>query len=60
MSDIKRPVEPEQISCEVCMKEIPRDQAQRAEVEDYVLHFCGIDCYAKWAKKGEHKNEAQK
>lgn len=60
MSDTKRPVEPEQVSCDVCMKEIPRDQARSAEVEDYVMHFCGIDCYAKWAKKDEPKKGPSK
>ena len=38
----------EQVPCAVCLREIPRDEAQVAEAEDYVLYFCGIDCYGKW------------
>jgi hypothetical protein len=36
------------VSCEVCLKEIPRSVAQKRESEDYVLYFCGLDCYEKW------------
>jgi hypothetical protein len=27
------------------------------EATDYILHFCGLDCYAKWRKQ-EQKREA--
>lgn len=36
------------LTCEVCMKEIPRSVAQSYEGPDYVMHFCGAECYAKW------------
>ena len=36
------------IACDVCLKEIPASGAKNEETSDYVLHFCGIDCYAKW------------
>jgi hypothetical protein len=41
------------VACEVCMKEIPESEATVAEATDYVLHFCGLDCYAKWKTGGE-------
>lgn len=39
----------EQVSCEICLKEIPASEAQNAEASDYVAHFCGLDCYDKWS-----------
>ncbi len=42
--------EPEPISCEVCMKEIPASEAQSAEAEDYVAFFCGLECFEQWEK----------
>lgn len=44
----ERPQEPPQVSCEICLKEIPASEATSAEAEDYVLHFCGIDCFKQW------------
>ena len=45
----------ETVPCEVCLKEIPRSEAKTSEVDDYVLHFCGIDCYDKWHKENTEK-----
>ena len=39
----------EQVSCEICLKEIPASEAQNAEASDYVAHFCGLECYDKWS-----------
>lgn len=36
------------IKCDVCMKEVPQSEAKSAEAQDYVMHFCGLDCYSKW------------
>lgn len=38
----------EQVSCKVCEKEVPRSAAVNFEVNDYVAHFCELECYAKW------------
>lgn len=39
------------LSCAECMKEIPADAAHSADVDDYVHHFCGLDCFNAWQKK---------
>ena len=39
---------PEQISCDVCHKEIPLSEANRFEAQDYVAHFCGLECFSTW------------
>ena len=41
-------VEVEDVSCEVCLKNIPISRAKIEKVSDSVVHFCGINCYEKW------------
>lgn len=48
MPQDKKPVVPEQVECEVCLKEIPVSEAKSEEAADYVHHFCGLTCYEKW------------
>ena len=44
--------EPEHVlSCEACCAEIPGDEAITEEATEYVMHFCGIDCYDAWHKR---------
>ena len=43
------------ISCEVCLKEVPKSEAKSAEVNDYVAYFCGLDCYDKWQHQDKSK-----
>lgn len=40
------------LSCEVCLKEIPGDAVLTEYVQDYVHHFCGLDCLESWQKRG--------
>ena len=42
------PSDPDRVACKVCFKEIPLSEAVNEEATDYVLHFCGLDCYVKW------------
>ena len=39
----------ELVPCAVCQKEIPKSVALSAEDQDYVMHFCGLDCYEEWS-----------
>ncbi|MDH5719194.1 MAG: DUF3330 domain-containing protein [Spirochaetia bacterium] len=47
----------ELVSCEICLKELSKAEAKSAEAQDYVLNFCGIDCYKEWQKKSEEDKE---
>jgi hypothetical protein len=38
-------------SCEVCLKEIPADAVRITDAQDYVHHFCGLDCLEVWQKR---------
>jgi len=60
MATLLRPTNVETIQCAVCMKEIPSSEAKNAEVQDYVMHFCGLECYDQWSKQTESKNSAEK
>lgn len=46
-------IEPEQVSCEVCFKEIPISEASSVKATDYIMYYCGLDCYEKWNKQEE-------
>ncbi len=43
------------VKCEVCMKEIPKSEAKSPETVDYVMYFCGLECYAKWQAQAQTK-----
>lgn len=46
-----------QVSCEVCLKEIPISEAKSAEGSDYVYHFCGQGCYSEWMRQERDEEE---
>ena len=48
----------EKVECHICLKEIPASGARSEETKDYVLHFCGLDCYSRW-KEQEHEKEKE-
>lgn len=52
MPDQPRPdeVQMPRITCEVCLKEVPRSQAKNRESADTMLYFCGLECYEKWTR----------
>jgi hypothetical protein len=39
------------VSCEVCLKEVPADSVKLTDAQDYVHHFCGLDCLEIWQKQ---------
>ena len=49
MIETANPTGVELVSCEVCLKEVPKSEAQSAEARDYVAYFCGLECYEEWA-----------
>ena len=53
MTDVKKPLEDEKVACEICIKEVPISEAKSEEASDYVYHFCGLECYAKWREQSK-------
>lgn len=43
------------VSCEECQKNVPLSEALTTEAQDYVLYFCGVECFELWRKKAERK-----
>ena len=41
------------VSCDVCHHDIPIAEAVTAEMTDYVVYFCGLDCYDRWRLQRE-------
>lgn len=48
-----KPVEVPQVACEVCLREVPVTEAIVAEAADYVVNFCGLECYGRWKRRAE-------
>ncbi|MCU7818276.1 MAG: DUF3330 domain-containing protein [gamma proteobacterium symbiont of Lucinoma myriamae] len=46
--DKEKAIKVEEVSCEVCLRNIPISEAQAEAATDSVAHFCGLDCYEKW------------
>ena len=47
----------ETVECSQCLKEIPASEAKSAEGTDYVVHFCGLECYDRWIKEKNTQQE---
>ena len=39
----------------VCEQEVPISEALIPEAVDYVIYFCGLDCYDRWVSSGLHR-----
>ena len=57
MSSDKKPVELEQVSCDICLKEVPISESTTPETDEYVAHFCGLECYEKWKMQNKNTSE---
>lgn len=55
MSAVREIPQLEIIDCSICLKEVPISEACSEEATDYVLHFCGLECYTKWKDQDEQK-----
>ncbi|MFA9462010.1 DUF3330 domain-containing protein [Thiohalorhabdus methylotrophus] len=53
MNDPGKPGQHQRVSCEVCLAEIPRNEAKSLESQEYVLYFCGLGCYDQWVAEAE-------
>jgi hypothetical protein len=42
------PVVLDRVPCSVCQHDVPLSEAVVAEATDYLMYFCGLDCYARW------------
>jgi hypothetical protein len=47
----------ELVDCEICLKEIPVSEAKNEEATDYVMYFCGLECFDKWKESGGEQDQ---
>jgi hypothetical protein len=50
---VDRSTEVTMVKCEVCLKELPRSEAKSPEAQDYLIYFCGLDCYDRWNQSSD-------
>lgn len=43
----------QQVACKICLKEIPASEAKSSEAQDYIIYFCGLECYDKWRRRAQ-------
>ena len=55
MIEQKKIIEPEKVACEVCLKEIPLSEATSVKATDYIVYYCGLECYDQWKKQKDQK-----
>jgi len=60
MTTSNKPVEVGRVACNVCLKEVPISEAKVAEATDYVVHFCGLECYDKWKNQRGKPDQVKK
>lgn len=51
-----RPFQPDDVKCDHCAKEVPASGAKSRTVDEYVLWFCGVECYEQWREDSKKKN----
>jgi hypothetical protein len=57
MTTSEKPVEVVRIACEVCLREVPISEATNFEAVDYVVYFCGLECYEVWMSQEEMQED---
>jgi hypothetical protein len=61
MTTSDKRVDVERVACEICLKEVPLSEATVPEATDYVVHFCGLECYEKWKnQRGKADDRVEK
>ena len=46
-----------EVSCGACNAQLDPTRSYRIDAEEYVYHFCGAECYARW-RDTEDRNGA--
>ena len=52
-----KPDHVEKLSTEICLREIPRSEIGVSEADDYILHFCGTEYYARQAQSASEEDD---
>lgn len=55
-----QPVEPSHIDCDACLTEIPPTVAQTPEGDDYIQHYCGLECHDQLVNADQEPKQTDK
>lgn len=57
-----KPADSVRLSCQACLKEIPVSESNVPEAQEYVAHFCGLECFEQWKRQSsdDPKDDAPK
>ncbi len=58
MTEKSTPIELDTVACDICLKDIPESVAQTMEGQDYIHHFCGLECAKKWQETEKTNKKA--
>ena len=59
MPATQRPEEPSH-KCRACGQELPKSASKSTEGQEYLQHYCGLDCYRKWTNEhGEERSQGR-
>ena len=39
------------VQCAECLRQVPEERAVKSETQDYVRHYCGLDCLHEWEQQ---------
>jgi hypothetical protein len=48
------------LTCDFCLKELPENNGIREEGQDYIAHFCGLECFEAWQQRHAHEKRLDK
>ncbi|MGH8666671.1 MAG: DUF3330 domain-containing protein [Burkholderiales bacterium] len=59
-SKVRAPEDSEsgKVSCRACSAELDPTRSYRIDAEEYVYHFCGTECYARWRENDDRADAA--
>jgi hypothetical protein len=57
-TETPKPQAPEPVSCSVCRRQLPAEEALQHEGEDYMLWFCGLECYNSWKREQDSGSDS--
>ena len=46
-------------TCELCLAELPPDEIENSDAQDYVRHYCGPDCFEQWRLRDHPSAQAE-
>ena len=46
-----KPVDPQSVFCDVCLKRVPKSSALMSDAPEGTVYFCSAGCYQRWHQR---------